>query len=76
MMKAFYIDYPQEKVDEHKHVYRCAYCKIVTTTINGLLENHAKDCQYRLQQSLQDRIECDARSPIKHDEFHEADEVD
>ena len=42
-MKPFYIDYPQEKIEEHQHAYRCRYCKIPTTVIFGLLENHAED---------------------------------
>ncbi len=75
-MKPFYIDYPQEKVEEHRHVYRCVYCKILTTTINGLLENHSKDCLYRKQQTQQDRLECDSKSSSKHFEPHSADEVD
>jgi len=43
-MKPFYIDYPQEKIEGHLHAYQCAFCKIPTTEIFGLLENHAQDC--------------------------------
>jgi len=48
-MKPFYIDYPQEKIEGHLHAYQCAFCKIPTTEIFGLLENHAQDCSYRIQ---------------------------
>jgi hypothetical protein len=48
-MKPFYIDYPQEKIEGHLYAYQCAFCKIPTTEIFGLLENHAWDCSYRIQ---------------------------
>ncbi|AWW48070.1 hypothetical protein DPM17_05100 [Polynucleobacter paneuropaeus] len=48
-MKPFYIDYPQEKIEGHLHAYQCAFCKIPTTEIFGLLVNHGKDCSYRIQ---------------------------
>jgi hypothetical protein len=51
VMKPFYIDYPQEKIEEHQHAYRCFHCKIPTTIIFGLLENHAENCEYRIHQS-------------------------
>ena len=47
MKKQFYIDYPQEHVEGLAHTYRCAYCKVITTTINGQLEGHLPSCQYR-----------------------------
>ena len=40
MKKLFYIDYPQEHFEDQLHRYRCAYCKIETTVINGRLEGH------------------------------------
>lgn len=49
--EAFDIGYPQEPVEDQKNVYRCKYCKKITTDINGKLENHAPDCEYRLQRS-------------------------
>jgi hypothetical protein len=48
--EAFDIGYPQENVEGDMHKYRCKFCKKLTTDINGLLENHADDCTYRLQQ--------------------------
>jgi DNA-directed RNA polymerase subunit RPC12/RpoP len=27
--------------------YRCKSCKRLTTDINGRVENHAEDCEYR-----------------------------
>jgi hypothetical protein len=49
MKKSFYIDYPQEHLEGQAHTYRCAFCKVLTTTVNGHLEGHLADCAYRLQ---------------------------
>jgi hypothetical protein len=49
MKKLFYIDYPQEHFEDQLHRYRCAYCKIETTVINGRLEGHLTTCPYRLK---------------------------
>lgn len=49
MKKLFYIDYPQEHVEGQAHTYRCAYCKVLTTTINGNLEGHLPSCDYRIR---------------------------
>jgi hypothetical protein len=49
MKKLFYIDYPQEHLEGQAHTYRCAYCKVITTTINGLLEGHLPSCDYRIK---------------------------
>ncbi len=49
MKKLFYIDYPQEHVEGQAHTYRCAYCKVITTTINGRLEGHLPTCEYRIK---------------------------
>jgi hypothetical protein len=47
--EAFDIDYPQENLEGEMYKYRCRYCKRLTTDINGRLENHAADCEYRLR---------------------------
>jgi hypothetical protein len=47
----FDIGYPQEEVEGQTNVYRCKFCKRITTDINGLLENHAADCEYRLSKT-------------------------
>jgi hypothetical protein len=52
MKKLFYIDYPQEHVENQAHSYRCVYCKVGTTTINGSLEGHLPSCEYRIKQEL------------------------
>ena len=44
----FDIGYPQEPVEGQMNVYCCRYCKLLTTQINGLLDNHKPDCEYRL----------------------------
>jgi hypothetical protein len=49
MKKLYYIDYPQEHVEGQAHTYRCIYCKIVTTKINGTLQGHLPTCEYRLK---------------------------
>ena len=49
MKKRFYIDYPQEHLEGQAHTYRCVYCKVITTTINGNLEGHLPSCAYRIQ---------------------------
>ncbi len=46
--EAFDIDYPQENLEGEMYKYRCKSCKILTTDINGRLENHAQDCAYRM----------------------------
>ena len=45
--EAFDISYPQENLEGEMYKYRCRYCKKLTTEINGKLENHAEDCEYR-----------------------------
>ena len=45
----FYIDYPQEKLDGELYKYKCAFCGIDTVTIDGMLENHSRTCEYRLK---------------------------
>jgi hypothetical protein len=47
----FDIGYPQEEVEGQTNVYRCKYCRRITTDINGRLENHAPDCEYRLSKA-------------------------
>lgn len=49
MKKPYYIDFPQEHVEGQAHTYRCIYCKIVTTKINGTLQGHLPTCEYRLK---------------------------
>lgn len=49
MKKLFYIDYPQEHIEGQAHSYRCVYCKVSTTKINGSLEGHLADCEYRIK---------------------------
>ena len=48
---AFDIDYPQEEVPGQSHVHRCRYCKVLTTQINGRLENHEPTCEYRMRKT-------------------------
>ena len=48
MEPRFYIDYPQERIEEGSNVYRCSICKEKALAINGLLENHKVSCIYRI----------------------------
>ncbi len=48
MKKPYYIDYPQEHVEGQAYTYRCAFCKLLTTKINGNLDGHLPSCDYRL----------------------------
>lgn len=75
-MKPFYIDYPQEKIKEHQHAYRCAYCKIPTTVIFGLLENHSEDCAYRAQQSKWTQLAAKLKPHKERFDEPHADEID
>jgi|TARA_B110000037_G_scaffold219055_1_gene283382 hypothetical protein len=49
MDSRFYIDYPQERIEEGSNVYRCSICKEKALTINGLLANHKDSCNYRME---------------------------
>ena len=46
----FFVDYPQERYPGELYKYKCAYCGINTLVIKGKLENHNKDCLYRIKQ--------------------------
>jgi hypothetical protein len=46
-VEGFDIGYPQENLEGEMYKYRCRCCKKLTTEINGKLENHAEDCEYR-----------------------------
>lgn len=46
--EAFDIEFPQEHLEGEMYKYRCKHCKVLTTDINGRLENHGQDCEYRL----------------------------
>jgi hypothetical protein len=49
MKNKFYIDYPQEKIEQGVNIYRCSICKINSLEINGLLEKHDINCRYRTE---------------------------
>ena len=51
--EGFDIGYPQENLEGEMYKYRCRHCKRLTTEINGRLENHAEDCEYRLERMRQ-----------------------
>lgn len=43
-----WIDYPQEEDLGKNFKYHCKFCGVSTLIINGYLENHAIDCEYRI----------------------------
>jgi hypothetical protein len=75
-VKSFYIDYPQEKIDDYQHAYRCIFCKIPTTIIFGLLENHSENCAYRNKQGKSAQLEAKLKPHIERFNESLTDEVD
>jgi len=51
--EAFDIEFPNEPLPGKMYEYRCLHCKLLTTTINGLLENHRDDCEYKVMKMKQ-----------------------
>ena len=73
MKKLYYIDYPQEHVEGQAHTYRCAFCKVLTTTINGTLEGHLPSCDYRVHL---EKKGYEVNKYSKHAELTSADDYD
>lgn len=73
MKKLYYIDFPQEHLEGQLHTYRCAYCKVITTTINGKLEGHLPTCEYRINL---ERAGFDAIGSSEKLALHDADDFD
>lgn len=75
MKKLYYIDFPQEHLENQMHSYRCTYCKVETTTINGNLEGHLPTCEYRikLENAGYDAI---SKNSSKIPALHDADDFD
>jgi len=44
---AFFIDYPVERVKGSWFQFRCKNCKKLSKEIQGKIENHKADCEYR-----------------------------
>ncbi len=75
MKKPYYIDFPQEHLEGQMHKYRCAYCKVETTTINGRLEGHLPSCEYRIK--LENAgYETEAIKSTENPVSHDADDFD
>jgi hypothetical protein len=56
--------------------YRCSHCKIETTAINGLIENHKEDCAFRKEQEKTFRQTISQKSHIDVNQIRGADETD
>jgi len=68
MKRLYYIDYPQESFEGQMHRYRCAHCKVETTTINGCLEGHLPTCEYRIAlEKAGYESACTSTNPASHD---------
>ncbi len=73
MKKLYYIDFPQEHLENQMHQYRCVYCKVDTTTINGKLEGHLPSCKYRIKL---ENAGYDAIGSTKMLALHDSDDFD
>ncbi|MGZ8984568.1 MAG: hypothetical protein ACXW11_11565 [Methylotenera sp.] len=71
MKKPYYIDFPQENFEGQPHRYRCAYCKLETTAINGKLEGHLPSCEYRikLENAGHDKVSSEKPKSYTPDDF-------
>lgn len=58
--EAFDIGFPNEPLPGVMYQYRCLYCKLLTTEINGLLENHKDGCDYKVLK-MQQRAESNSK---------------
>ncbi|MCX7189726.1 MAG: hypothetical protein NTU92_05090 [Methylotenera sp.] len=70
MKKLYYIDYPQEHLENQMHRYQCVYCKVETTVINGKLEGHLPSCQYRIKletAGYEPALITSGEIPVSHD---------
>ncbi|MFN9474665.1 hypothetical protein [Acidovorax sp.] len=45
---AYHDDYEREPIGGGNPYYRCIHCKLAAPEINGRLEGHSLDCEYRL----------------------------
>lgn len=75
MKKPYYIDFPQEHLEDYQHRYRCTYCKVETTTINGRLEGHLPSCEYRIKMENEGYEVGNTTSP-ENLTLHDADDFD
>jgi hypothetical protein len=51
-LSKYWCDYPNEPIGGGNPYYRCSFCGISDPQINGRLENHAKNCEYRLKNEV------------------------
>lgn len=48
MSDYYHFDYENEPIGGDNPYYRCIHCKRSDPEINGRLERHSPDCEYRL----------------------------
>ena len=48
-MDKYYSDYPKERIGGGNPYYRCSFCGVSDPQINGRLEGHHTDCEYRIK---------------------------
>lgn len=51
-MTTYYTDYPKRKMSKPNPYYCCFYCGKTDPYINGRLDKHEKDCEYRIIMEL------------------------
>jgi hypothetical protein len=57
-MSEYRTDYPSEPIGDDNPYYCCEYCKVPEPEINGVVENHAKWCEWRKKVEKEELIEC------------------
>ena len=48
LTSGYHTDYRTEPIGGGNPYWRCSHCGISDPEINGKIENHAKDCLYRI----------------------------
>jgi len=52
-------DYPSEPIGGDNPYYCCSFCKISDPQINGRLEGHAENCEWRIKEEAKLNIQQD-----------------
>lgn len=53
------VDYPKKKMGKGNPYYCCRFCSRTDPEINGKIENHAANCEYRLSKENEGPSGCD-----------------
>lgn len=63
-MSAYHSDYPSDAIGGGNPYYCCAHCKRSDPEINGRIEGHIKDCDYRIRMEIQLGLRPEADSDL------------